>query len=104
MPGMTTMSQLPIDRRRFMYQTAAGLGALTAGIPYVVKSSGRIIYRRCLYLLLFFLWFGFVAKVYVGEFLNKHPVTGFLNHPMIQLPCFNYVPQNLSQAAIDGND
>ena len=71
----------------------------TAGIPYVVKSGGRLIYRRFLYVVLFLIWFGFVAKTYVGEFLNYHPVTGFLNHPLVQVPYFNYVPQQSSQGS-----
>jgi hypothetical protein len=71
----------------------------TAGIPYVVRSSGRLVYRRFLYVVLFSIWFGFVAKTYVGEFLNYHPVTGFLNHPLVQLPYFNYVPQQSSQGS-----
>jgi hypothetical protein len=40
-------------------------------------------------------WLGFVAKVYVGEFFNYHPVVGFVNHPLIQAPCCNYVPAHL---------
>ncbi|HEV2946437.1 MAG TPA: DUF4013 domain-containing protein [Gemmataceae bacterium] len=67
----------------------------TAGITYVVKSGSRMVYRRLLFVLLFFIWFGFVAKVYVGEFLNYHPGQGLLNHPVIQLPYFNYVPSDL---------
>jgi hypothetical protein len=64
----------------------------TAGLPYVVKSGSKMIYRRLLYAVLFFIWFGFVAKVYVGQFLKYQPLTGFLNHPLIQFPFFNYVP------------
>jgi hypothetical protein len=67
----------------------------TAGIAYVVKSGSSMVYRRLLFVLLFFIWFGFVAKVYVGEFFNYHPGQGFLNHPVIQLPYFNYVPSGL---------
>jgi hypothetical protein len=66
-----------------------------AGIGYMVKSSSRMVYRRLLFVVLFFIWFGFVAKVYVGEFFNYHPGQGFLNHPVIQLPYFNYVPSDL---------
>ncbi len=64
----------------------------TAGLTYMVKSGSRMVYRRLLYGILFLIWFGFVAKVYVGEFLNYHPLTGFVNHPLIQFPFFNYVP------------
>ncbi len=67
----------------------------TAGITYVVKSGSRMVYRRLLFVLLFFIWFGFVAKVYVGEFLHYHPGWGLLNHPLVQIPYFNYMPPDL---------
>jgi hypothetical protein len=56
---------------------------------------------RCTVLLVVLLagWFGFVAKVYVGEFFNYHPVVGFLNHPLIQVPCCNYLPAHLGRPA-----
>jgi hypothetical protein len=66
-----------------------------AGIGYMVKSGSTMVYRRLLFVLLFFIWFGFVAKTYLGEFFNYHPGQGFLNHPVIQLPYFNYVPSDL---------
>jgi len=67
----------------------------TAGITYVVKSGGRIVYRRMLFVLLFFIWFAFVAKGYVGQFFKMDPGQGFLNHPLVQLPDFNYMPPDL---------
>jgi hypothetical protein len=67
----------------------------TAGITYVVKSGSRMVYRRMLFVFLFFIWFGFVAKVYVGQFFKMDPAQGFLNHPLVQLPDFNYMPADL---------
>ena len=67
----------------------------SAGITYVVKSGSRLVYRRLLFVVLFFIWFGFVAKVYVGEFLNYHPFAGLMNHPLIQFPHFNHTPSDL---------
>ncbi len=55
--------------------------------------------RRLVFGLLFWMWFGFVAKVYVGEFLNRHPYAGFLNHTLVQLPCFDFIPAHLRQSA-----
>jgi hypothetical protein len=43
-------------------------------------------------------WFAFVAKVYVGEFFNYHPGFGFVNHPLVQAPCCNYIPSHLGEA------
>jgi hypothetical protein len=48
--------------------------------------------RRLVFGLLFWIWFLFVAKVYVGEFLMRHPLEGFLNHPLVQAPYFNFTP------------
>jgi hypothetical protein len=44
-------------------------------------------------------WFTFVAQIYVREFLNYHPVRGFMNQPLIQLPWFRYIPGELVAAA-----
>jgi hypothetical protein len=53
--------------------------------------------RRMLFGFVFWIWFGFVAKVYVGEFLNYHPIVGFGNHAFIQFPCFSFIPSDLSK-------
>jgi hypothetical protein len=39
-----------------------------------------------------FIWFLFAAQILVAEFLNGHPVIGWLNQPLIQLPWFRYLP------------
>jgi hypothetical protein len=70
---------------------------LTPGL--VLRKGGRRVYRALLYTALFLVWFGFIARTYVGEFFNYHPVQGFLNHPTIQLPAFDYVPHALEEAA-----
>lgn len=46
---------------------------------------------------LFWIWFLFVAKVYVSEFFHYHPVIGFMNHALIQLPCLDGVPGHLRE-------
>jgi hypothetical protein len=71
------------------------------GFVYAVRWSGGWVYRKLLYTLLVLIWFLFVAKVYVGEFFNYHPVVGFANHALIQFPCFDFVPSHLKQP--DGN-
>ena len=63
------------------------------------RATGRWFYRRALFTVLFLVWFGFIAKVYVGEFLHYHPYVGLLNHPLIQVPCCNYIPAHLAEAA-----
>ena len=41
-------------------------------------------------------WFAFVSEIYVSEFLNHHPISGWLNQPLVQLPWFHYVPPGLA--------
>ncbi len=46
-------------------------------------------------------WLGFVASVYVSEFFNHHPVIGWLNQPLVQIPWFRYFPAHLESPAIE---
>jgi hypothetical protein len=39
-----------------------------------------------------FIWFTFVAQIYISEFFMSHPVIGWLNQPLVQLPWFRYIP------------
>ena len=58
------------------------------------RKAGRNIYRGVLWTALFLIWLAFFGpKVYVGEFLNYHPVIGLMNHPLIQFPAYDYIPQ-----------
>jgi hypothetical protein len=64
-----------------------------------LRAVGRWGYRRALFTALFFLWLAFGVKTYVGEFLHYHPVVGLLNHPLVQVPCMNYIPAQLAKDA-----
>jgi hypothetical protein len=68
-----------------------GFGAAVAG-------GGSWIGRRVLFTALFFIWFAVISAAYVREFLNYHPFTGFMNHPMVYLPCPGVVPGHLTDA------
>jgi len=72
----------------------------TLELPCPVRRPARRGWRRlpgqsALFAVLLAVWLAFVAKVYVGEFFHYHPVVGFVNHPLIQAPCCNYVPPQL---------
>jgi hypothetical protein len=43
-----------------------------------------------------FLWFTFVAQIYISQFLNYVPVVGWLNQPLVQLPWVRYVPHKIN--------
>ncbi len=47
----------------------------------------------------FVLWFAFVGAIYTSEFLTAHPVVGWLNQPLVQLPWFRYIPPQLENPA-----
>jgi len=42
-----------------------------------------------------FVWFTFVAQIFIAEFFMYHPVIGWLNQPLVQLPWFRYVPAHV---------
>ena len=45
----------------------------------------------------FIVWSIFNFLPFVSEFLNYYPFWGFLNQPLVQLPCFRYVPDRLQR-------
>ena len=59
----------------------------------------RPAWRAALALTTAVVWFSFVAQIYVSEFRVYHPVRGFMNQSLVQLPWFRYVPAHLQQAA-----
>lgn len=66
--------------------------ATTVGLGQVVRATTRWSYRRLAYALIFLTWFVFIARFYAGYFLVANGPIGFLNHPLVQIPCFNYLP------------
>ena len=44
-----------------------------------------------------FVWFLFVAQIFVTEFLGYHPQVGWLNQPLVQVPWFRYLPESAQQ-------
>jgi hypothetical protein len=50
-------------------------------------------------ILLVWLWFVFVAQIFIGQFVNHHPLGGWLNQPVVQLPWFHYLPPTLKNSA-----
>jgi hypothetical protein len=60
------------------------------------RSPGRDAGRRftCVVALVE-VWFAFVGTIYISEFLAYHPVVGWMNQPLVQLPWFRYIPHHL---------
>jgi hypothetical protein len=65
------------------------------GLTWYARLTARFAYRRVLFTVLFLLWAAFVVRFYVHYFFRSHPFVGFLNHPMIQAPCFDFIPEHL---------
>ncbi len=72
-------------------EPAAARGALVRAI----RGAGRWAWRTAAVALASAVWLSFVAQIFVSEFLNYHPVVGWLNQPLIQLPWFRYLPPGL---------
>lgn len=65
----------------------------------VVAWAGSKAGRMVCALALFWVWFAVVAEIYISEFFAYHPVIGWLNQPLLQLPWFRYVPVHLQSPA-----
>ena len=59
----------------------------------------KISYRGTILTLTILVWGVFNFMPFVSEFANYYPVRGFLNQPLVQLPCFRYVPTHLEAKA-----
>ncbi|MDJ0706731.1 MAG: hypothetical protein QNJ46_25960 [Leptolyngbyaceae cyanobacterium MO_188.B28] len=70
-----------------------GLVRKILGIPLTVS------YRGAMLTLTICVWGVFNFIPFVSEFANYYPVKGFLNQPLVQLPCFRYVPTALEARA-----
>ncbi len=65
----------------------------------IARSATRPFWRTSVVTATVLVWFTFVAQIYVREFLNYHPVRGWMNQPLVQLPWFRYVPGHLKDSA-----
>ncbi len=59
----------------------------------------NVSYRGVILTLTVLVWSIFNFIPFVSEFANYYPVRGFLNQPLVQLPCFRYVPPHLEDRA-----
>ena len=66
-------------------------------IQKIILSSLSISYRSSLIIVTFLVWFIFSFLPFVSEFFHYYPQRGFLNQPLVQIPCFRYVPQSLEE-------
>jgi Protein of unknown function (DUF4013) len=76
-----------------LYRALSQLDLIPAGPPTrrhplvaIVLGTGRRGRNALLWFAAFGLWFTVVVQVYVAQFLNFHPVLGWLNQPLIHLP------------------
>jgi hypothetical protein len=70
-------------------------------IVKVHRWTTRPAWRTALAVTTAVVWFSFVAQIYVSEFRIYHPIRGFMNQSLVQLPWFRYVPAHLTEAAAE---
>ena len=92
----------PGSLSNFEAQALERLGLLRSSVvperPRLVRLiawTGTRVGRTVSGILLFLVWFSFVAQIYINEFFDYHGAIGWLNQPLIQLPWFHYVPSRL---------
>src|SRR5262249_12916051 len=72
--------------------------AQTTGLRWYARLTGRLTYRVAPYTVLFLvLWMTYVGRFLPQYFFRSHPVMAYLNHPMVQMPCFDFIPAHLHQ-------
>jgi hypothetical protein len=69
--------------------------AETVGIGWAARLVVSVNYRRAMLFGLYVVWILFLARFYAGYFFVYDPYVGILNHPLIQVPCFDFVPAHL---------
>jgi hypothetical protein len=69
--------------------------AETVGLGWAARLVVSVTYRRTLLTGLYLLWILFLVRFYVGYFFVYDPYIGILNHPLIEIPCFDFIPQHL---------
>ncbi|MAE63897.1 MAG: hypothetical protein CMJ18_06455, partial [Phycisphaeraceae bacterium] len=65
---------------------------IVRSLGWAGQRAGQVVVAGALIVI----WFVFVAQIFVSEFLVYHPVVGWMNQPLVQLPWFRYVPQALT--------
>ena len=82
------VATFPVEDRmlaQFDRSAAPSPSSRIVAIPVVTWKAGLLV-------LCCAVWVGIAFLLHVAEFLNYHPIRGFLNHPLIQVPWFSYIP------------
>jgi len=69
--------------------------AETVSLGFWARLTARTTYQVALLGTLYWVWFFFLVRFYVGYFFVYEPYLPILNHPLIQVPCFDFVPVHL---------
>ena len=69
--------------------------AETVSLGFWARLTARTTYHVALLGGLYWVWFFFLVRFYVGYFFVYDPYLPFLNHPLIQVPCFDFIPVHL---------
>jgi hypothetical protein len=69
--------------------------AQTIGLGWAARLVVSTNYRRGLVVGLFLIWVLFLVRFYAGYFFVYDPYVGILNQPLVEIPCFDFIPQHL---------
>ena len=97
--GLVTRQELNPILGKWLDQLQLNLVPVAApiGIGWWARLTTRWAVHRLLFTLLFFVWLVYFARIFASNFFVADPIVGFLNHPMIELPCFDLIPTHLYQ-------
>ncbi len=98
--GLVTKAELHPTLAKWFDQLelkSTPIASLPGWLTRIQKWSGWMYRNSLIYVLMFVVWFLFLSKKYVGEFLVYHPVFGFMNHELVQFPTMDIIPLKLWQ-------
>jgi hypothetical protein len=95
--GKVTYEVLHPTLRR--WHVALGLKVIpraeTTSLGFWARLTARGVYQFVVLWSLYWVWFWFLVRFYVGYFFIYDPYMAFLNHPLIEVPCFDVIPPHL---------
>ena len=97
--GGVRVAELSLDEQRLIQRLDLGTSPPQARKSVIVRIPlwmGSRLLEGVAVGLVTAIWFSFVAQIFVAEFLNYHPVAGWLNQPLVQLLWFSFIPLELT--------
>jgi hypothetical protein len=94
-PGIASEMPSHIQTMMFELDLIPGTPSPRGPVHRVVRWSAQSASNLLGLLAASLLWFTVIAQIYICQFLNYIPWAGWLNQPLIHLPCLQVIPGNL---------